>query len=279
MFLDTLNPLGYLRPMNIVEDGGGGGETEFESMAIPETYKDQPIGKYKTVGELAKGYSEAQKLIGAKGVILPGENAEAEEVDKFYKALGRPDNPDGYKFDELKDLHPKLQITPEMEAGFRAFTHKHGLTQKQAAGIRQEYFSSLSQALTKSDEATERGRQEAETKLRGEWGADYETKVKRTQNMIDKFGGNGARDAFGDLGNNPTVLRVLAAIADKFSEDNFTLGGTRTEGSAADAKRKINEILSNPDHMFHKTGPGHDEAVKDMLELNKIAYPEPEETK
>lgn len=243
---------------------------EFDATPIPETYKDSPVGKYKTFGELAKGYSEAQKLIGAKGVIVPSDNADPKEVDKFYNTLGRPEKPEGYKFEALKDLHSELQITPEVEAGFSKFAHKHGFTQKQAAAIRSEYYGSLSQALAKRDEATEKARTEAETALRSEWGANFDTKLKRTIALIDKFGGNGARQAFGELGNNPQVLKVLATIADKFSEDTFTLGNTQTEGSASEAKRKINAILNDKNHMFHKTGIGHDDAVKEMLELHKI---------
>lgn len=289
MIKDTFNPMRILEALksnywtsilfnNRGEVGaeGDGGGADFEATAIPaDKYVDNPnISKYKTIGDLIKGHSEASKLIGAKGVIVPGDNAEPAEVDKFYNTLGRPEKPEGYKFDKLEKLHPELQITPEVEAGFNKFVHKYGLSQKQAAGIRAEYFNALSQSLTKRDEVATKAKHEAETTLRTEWGADYDTKLKRVQTIIDKFGGNGARQAFGELGNNPAVLKVLATIADKFSEDTFTLGGTHTESSIAEAQKKILAIQTNKEHMYHKPGIGHDEAVKEMLELHKIAYPE-----
>ena len=256
------------------EVGADDAPPEFEALEIPGTYADNPnIAKYKTVGELIKGHGEAVKLVGAKGVIVPGENAPKEEIDKFHNTLGRPEKADGYKFENLKDMHAELKITPEVETNFRNFAHKHGLTQKQAAGIRQEYFGMLSQSLTKKDEATATAKHEAETALRTEWGADYPNKLKKTQSLIDKFGGEEARTAFGDLGNNPIVLKTLATIAEKFSEDSFTLGSTHTESTVSEAQRKINEILSNKEHMFHKTGPGHKEAVEEMLRLNEIITP------
>ncbi len=255
------------------EEDAAAAHTTFEATAIPESFKDTPVGKYKTFGEIVKGYGEAQKLIGAKGVIMPGENADQTEIDKFQITMGRPEKSDGYKYEPLKDLHADLKITPEVEANFSKFAHKHGLSQKQAAGIRGEYFGMLSQGLTKKDEVDQKAKHETEAALRTEWGAEYNTKLKRTQSLIDKFGGEGAIEAFGDLGNNPAVLKILASIADKFSEDSFTLGSTHTESTISEAQRKINEILANKEHMYHKTGPGHKEAMAEMTRLNEIVHP------
>ena len=282
MKMDTLSSImEYLRPMYVTEGTGGVDDTpDFEATAIPaDKYADNPnISKYATIGDLIKGHGEAVKLVGAKGVILPGENAEQAEVDKFYNTLGRPEKSEGYKYEPLKDLHADLKITPEVEANFSKFAHKHGLSQKQAAGIRGEYFGMLSQGLTKKDEADQKSKHEAETALRNEWGAEYNTNLKRTQNLIDKLGGEGAKEAFGDLGNNPVVLKTLATIASKFSEDSFTLGTTHAESTASEAQRKINEIQSNPEHMYHKTGPGHAEAMAEMKRLFEIVHPNTETT-
>lgn len=249
---------------------------DFESMAIPETFKDSPIGKYSTVGELAKGYTEAQKLIGAKGVIVPGEKATPEEVEKFYNTLGRPEKPDGYKLSPVEKIHPEIKITPEVEAGFKALVHKHGLTAKQADGLYREYFGMISNSLTKRDEGMMAAKHEAEKELRTNWGPDYDKNLNSAKRLIEKYGGPQAREAFGELGNNPQVLKTIANIAKKFSEDGFIKGDTVTNSERTEAQKKITDIMLNKQHPYWVAGAGHAEAVEEMKRLQQIVHPEVE---
>jgi hypothetical protein len=249
---------------------------ELESIEIPENYKDTPVGKYRNIGELFKGYGEAQKLIGAKGVIIPGEKDAPEKWDGFYNSLGRPEKPDGYKLSPIENLHPELKITPEVETGFKALAHKHGLTGKQADGLYKEYFGMISGSLVKRDEKMTADKHAAETALRTEWGGDYDTKLNKTKRLIDKFGGSGGREVFGELGNNPKALKILAAIADKFSEDGFIKGEQVTNSETKEAQIKINNIMMDSKHPYWVAGPGHAEAVTEMKRLQSIVHPEVE---
>lgn len=251
-------------------------DVEFEGTAIPEVYKDHPIGKYRTLGEAFKGYGEAQKLIGAKGVIIPGEKATPEEWDRFHNSLGRPEKPEGYKLSPIENLHPELKITPEVEAGFKSLAHKHGLTGRQADGLYKEYFGMISQSLTKRDEKSMADKHTAETALRTEWGGDYDVNINKSKRLIEKFGGANAREAFGELGNNPIVLKTIASIAKQFSEDGFIKGENVTTSEKTDAQRKINEINLNKQHPFWVQGPGHADAVQEMQRLMRIVHPEVE---
>ncbi len=252
------------------------GDLDFEGMEIPENYKETPIGKYKTLGEVFKGYSEAQKLIGAKGVIIPNDKDAPEKWDGFYNSLGRPEKPDGYKFSPIENLHPELKITPEVESGFKALAHKHGLTGKQADGLYKEYFGLMSNSLVKRDETSLANKHAAETTLRTEWGGDYDAKLNKTKRLIDKFGGSSGREAFGELGNNPKALKILAAIADKFSEDGFIKGEAVTNSEVKEANQKITDIMLKKDHPYWVAGPGHAEAVAEMKRLQSIVHPEVE---
>jgi hypothetical protein len=242
----------------------------FETTAIPENYKASAVGKYSNVGELIKGYENAQKLIGAKGVIVPGEKATPEEWDKYYNALGRPSKPEEYKFSPVDNLHPELKMSPETELGFKALMHKHGISAKQADGLYREYFGLISQSLTKRDEQMLSQKQDAERKLRSEWLGDFDGNLAKIKGLIAKHGGK-AED-FGDLGNNPAVLRVLANIAKKFSEDTFVRGGN-TPSESEDAKRKLSDIMINREHPYWKQGPGHDDAVKEVNRLHELCFP------
>ena len=281
---ETFDPIGILKTLKknrwtrifFNQRGEAGVDEGFESTAIPETYKDSAIGKYATVGDLAKGYGEAQKLIGAKGVIVPGENAKEEEVSKFYNSLGRPEKPEGYKFTPVEGLHPEIKITPESETMFRQMIHKHGLTAKQADGMYKDYFSGASGALTKRDQATSAAKHETEKALRTEWGAEYDNNLNKAKRLITKYGGADGADSFGELGNNPKVLKTLANIAMKFSEDGFIKGGGETNSEVKEAQQRLTDIMLNKDHPYWNTGAGHSEAVAEVKRLNQIIHPEVE---
>jgi len=252
------------------------GDVDFEGTAIPENYKGTWAGKYKTIGEAFKGGAEVEKLVGAKGVIIPGEKATPEEWDKFHNTLGRPEKPEGYKLSPIENLHPELKITPEVEGGFKALAHKHGLTGKQADGLYKEYFGMISNSLTKRDEKSMADKHAAETALRTEWGGEYDSNLNKAKRLIEKFGGANARESFGELGNNPQVLRTIANIAKKFSEDGFIKGENITNSEVKEAQIKITDINLNKTHPFWVAGPGHAEAVQEMKRLMTIVHPEVE---
>lgn len=245
---------------------------EFDTIPIPETYKGTAVGKYATFGELVKGYENAQKLIGAKGVILPTDKSTPEEVEKFYNSIGRPEKPDGYNFTKIENLHPQLQMTPESEAQFKALVHKHGLTAKQADGLYKDYFGMLNGAMVKKDQEAKASTFEAEKALRSEWQGDYDKNLAGAKRLVDKFGGADAREAFGELGNNPQVLKTLANISKHFAEDTFVKGGDPVP-EVVSAKQKLTEIFTNKDHPYWKQGVGHDDAVKEVMRLQEIVTP------
>ena len=257
------------------EEGSGAG-TDWKS-TVEEGLRTHPsLEKFKEPGEVFKSYVELEKLVGAKGVILPGEKATPEEIDKFYNALGRPEKPEGYKLSALEKLHPELKITPESETGFKTLAHKHGLTTKQADGLYKDFYTMSSSVLTKRDEQMSTAKHEAETKLRTDWGADYDKNLSSAKRLIEKFGGANAREAFGELGNNPQVLKTIANIAKQFSEDGFIKGNAVRSSEVTDAQKAITDIMLNQKHPYWVAGPGHTEAVEEMKRLQSIVHPEVE---
>jgi len=244
---------------------------------VSEELRSHPsLEKFKEPGEVFKSYVELEKLVGAKGVIIPSEKATPEEVQKFHVSLGMPEKPEGYKLSPLEKMHPELKITPETEAGFKTLMHKHGITAKQADGLYKEYFGMLSGSLTKRDEKMNAEKHEAETALRTDWGAEYDTNLNKAKRLVEKFGGANAREAFGEIGNNPHVLKTLANIAKQFSEDGFIKGNAVRSSEVTDAQKAITDIMLNKTHPYWVAGPGHAEAVQEMKRLQTIVHPEVE---
>ena len=248
---------------------------EFESTTLPETYKESAVGKYKTVGEVIKGYNEAQKLIGAKGVIVPGDNAKPEDIDKFYNALGRPEKADGYKLDQIDNVHEKIRGNTDIEKNFRAMAHKLGLTQKQASAMYKDYVGGVSQGLTKSDADERAATEKASADLHQEWGADYDTNIARITKNIGKFGPDGAVEHYGKegYGRDPIVLKTLANMTKNFAEDSFVKGDNLVPAGVSDAQKKLKDIMDDKAHPYWVSGKGHDEAVIEVRRLQEIITP------
>lgn len=248
--------------------------------SLPAELKADPtVVKYKTGEEQVKAHLEAVKLIGAKGVIIPVKDAPQGEVDKFYNTLGRPEKPDGYKFTPIEGIPDALKPQPQAEAAIKGLFHKAGLTAAQADLIQSEYTKMTMQAITAQSEAFVNARKESETALRNEWAQDYDKNIGLAKRVVEVIGGKGAVDAFGELGNNPTVLKFLAKVGKSMSEDSIDkIGISALQTNASEAKRQIANIQNmgaeeRKNHPYwNENHRDHQKAVKEMQELYNIAY-------
>jgi len=102
---------------------------EFNASAMPEGLRDEPsLQTFDSVDKLAKSYVNAVKMIGGKPENLISLPQEGESRDSIWNQMGRPEQPDGYNFEEFGDENGELD-------GFREFAHDSGLTQQQAENI------------------------------------------------------------------------------------------------------------------------------------------------
>jgi hypothetical protein len=249
---------------------------EIRTTLSPEIVADQNITKYKNIPDLLNGHINLSKMISAKGVIVPKDDAKPEEWDKFYNTLGRPEKADGYKLSEMKELHPSIKVTPESTKAFFDLAHKAGFTAKQADMINQWYLGSVSQQLKAQDQAWNDKVVAAETALKTKWGQDYEKNVTLAKTLVAKAGGQAVIDGLGEAVNNPAVLEFLAKIGGHFAEDDFKSLGVTQQAAApnADAIKKIEEIKGNKEHAYwNANDPKHNDAVEEVRKLYEIAYP------
>jgi len=305
MFLDNLNPFGQFKPMMMFaegdvgagddgnDDGGSEGGSEGDSSGnegvgsfydgFSDDIRNHPsVTKFKNAEDLATSYVNLEKKIGEKGVIIPKEGAPQEEIDAYYKAIGRPEAPDGYKFDTPEGINKNIQITPELEGAYKDVAFKLGLTAEQAAGLRMYHLDSLSQQISTSEKAREDALLKAQTELRNEFGGKYDGMISTAVKVVDKFGGQEVKDLMNDsgLGNHPAVIKMMSKIGSKLSEDSIAnTGSSDLLMSPAQAKAEIAKInsqaQSDPKHpLMDDQHPEHKEAIAKRDSLYKIAYPE-----
>lgn len=244
------------------------------------------LQKFNNADDLAKSYTELESKVGAKGILVPGQNATPEEKETFLNALGRPETPDGYKINSIEGLHESIKITPETESAFKTFAHKSGYNNDQVNELNSWYLNAISEQAKATDKAELEASQKAETALRAEWKENYDPTVKAVQELVLQVGGQEAVDAMGGvegIGNNIHVLKMLGKITGMLSEDQMkTLrgpgGGVDGNESQEQANKKITEInhaLANDPKsaIADASHVDHAKAVIERDRLYKIAFP------
>jgi hypothetical protein len=89
----------------------------------------------KDVKALATKAHAQEKLIGSS-IRVPGEDATEDERNAFLDKLGRPKSDADYKFEAPKNMPEGLPYDEQLDKSFRGVAHKLGLSQAQAAGLR-----------------------------------------------------------------------------------------------------------------------------------------------
>ncbi len=139
--------------------------------AVPEKFWDADTGSVR-VDALAKSYRELEKHMSGM-VRLPGEESGPEERERFLRALGVPETPDGYEFGEAMGAEG---LSPDPDVNRRL--HEAGFSNDQAKlvySLAQEYVAPLVQQAAVEFEAE----RQTERLAKHFGGADKWEKVSR----------------------------------------------------------------------------------------------------
>lgn len=228
--------------------------------------KEPSVAKFKDkgVGDIVKSYVEAQKLIGKKGIIPPNEKDEAD-VNRFYKELGRPDSPDQYKGDVTIPDDMKQYINGDNVKAFQQMAHKYGLNQKQYESLLKEWTGKQVADIKGLQTRMEAERVQLENGLRTDWGAAYDAKVKLAKDAMAQIGGMDA-EVVEKLSKNPEQVRVWANVGEKISNDSLARGKGHMPMTPAQAQEEINNILRDEDKVLYNQGHREHAARLDRLQ-------------
>jgi len=246
-------------------------QVDFQSL-IPEDYKEEKsLQNFSNMNDFVKSYLHSQKLVGADKIPVPNKMATDEDWKAVYDRLGRPETPDGYKYNLPKET--KLE-----ESTLKAFSeeaHKLGLLPKQAEGIINYYNSIAEQSEQTATVNEEAARAEAEAELRKEYGPAYDLKIAQARNLAtNTFGQDFLRDtklADGSvLGNHPQVVRAFADLASKMSEDGIVQGEAASAMTVKEIDGEIESLTQPGSAYWDKTHINHRKAVSEVQRLYEL---------
>lgn len=274
--------------------GGGGGsppapaltaDTAIDLKIFPEEIRgDASLAQVKTIGDLGKGYVNAQRLVGTDKIPAPQKGWTDQQWAEHYARLGRPEKPDAYKFPEAVKLVDGVKLDDAKLAKAREHFHKLGFTPQQAEGMFTYYANILNEAVTSETSQAEQSRISAEAKLRQELGGEeqYRAAAEMANSMLIKFGtpelvafftGNPA------LGNHPEMVKFLHKVSSLISDDKLRGAGGGTGPIVSDstqAQREINRLSSDKEFqeaLHDRSHVGHRDAVERWEHVFRVAFP------
>ncbi len=181
--------------------------------------------------------------------IIIGEELTADDVNRIYTKLGRPESPDKY---DLSGIVPDTYNQDVLEQ-FKQKAHETGMSQE---GVRKmaEWYKEVE---IKQHEAINKARAIQDDQhimtLKTELGANFDAEVKNARKALDAYTDKAFKQYMDEsgLGNHPALVKAFAKIGRELSEDRLVQSDTATRLAKNDELRKseILRLRGNKDFM------------------------------
>ena len=259
-------------------DAGESGSVDWRSQLPTEFQTDKAFANFKTVGDLAKSYTESRKFISAS-VRVPPTDAPKEEWDRFNRAMGVPESADKYTKLDKTQIPEGSEYDEDQEKWLDGVAFKLGLSDQKAIMLKQELNVKGFEADKATDQERIEERAAAEEALKKELGKAYTPSLAVAARFAKNIGGEEFLNFLDDsrVGNNPAFIRFMIKVSKLTAQDRSIDGSRGVEDygvSPEDARIKIAEIRRDKNHPFNaERHPDHKKAVAEMSELYAYAHP------
>jgi hypothetical protein len=275
--------------------GGDGGEKWYSSM--PESVQEWDEVKNSDSPDKFWDQMSNQRSRLGRSITIPGDDAGDEQwaefntkvmnkvptlmqkpdfdnkeaMDNIYGSLGRPEKAEGYTMPEIKDAQDKA-VDMTQAKDFQNIAHKHGLNQSQYEGIVQE-VTGLNMA---AQDVARQNHVESHTKLKAEWGADYNRRMSVAVNIATLTDApESVVKILSDGAGSTEEYKWLYSLAQRFKGEGKNLmkdaNDDEVKFTPEQVDTQINEIRNNKKHPYwDKTAPGHKSALTKMKELYEM---------
>ena len=243
-------------------------EVDFKSL-IPEAYKDEKsLHNFSNMDDFVKSYLHSQKLVGADKIAIPNKYSTDEDWKKVYKQLGTPETGEGYKY-KLPEDH---KIEDDTLKNFSNEAAKLGLLPNQANGVMNYYNEIIKQGLSDQAAQQKTAQDEAVVELRKEFGASYQKEIQSAKNLVHatlgkEFIDNSLLQDGSRLGDNPTVIKAFAKLANKLSEDDIVKGDVPSYLTTSEINKQISALQQPGSAYWDNKHLSHNDAVAEVQAL------------
>lgn len=213
---------------------------------IPDDYKEKSwVKELKDADSLFKMAEDQKAALGRRPAGIPEDNATAEQRAEFYKAFGKPEKPEDYKFPDLAEGDTK---GAEFQTKIQAAFHGADLNLKQAEKLTAS-FVDIAPGI--SEEAQEA---EFEKLADAEFGVDRDKILKEAQELVTRFTPESLKGGI-DKMSNAEQLRLAAVLkgirAEYISEDSIPSGDGAPSTTQADRVAEATAIMADLKDPYH----------------------------
>jgi hypothetical protein len=292
------NPLWPMSPWARFEgeggDGGGGGDPPPVALVdhegnFRENWKDdldEDIRNAPCLNEVAgfkdlvKQHVHGQRSIGKNKVALPDESASDEDWNEFYNQVGRPKVAGDYAYTRPEGV-PESHRTDEQMEEIRKAAHGQNLTQRQFNKIMAADDARVIAKIADDEATAIRETDEAETKLKEEWGMAYEERIHIVNRFINETTVEGEdRDrVIKKFGRDPDFIRWAADVGKTLVEHDALIADL-TQKAPKEAQAELDEWHATDDYQkfmrgeFATSNPSkHANMMRKETELYDIIHP------
>jgi hypothetical protein len=198
------------------------------------------------VESLAKSYQGLEQLMGkkAQAILPPNEKSTPEEIAAFRKALGVPENPDGYGIVKPQNIPDTVSWDENIAKQVSEIAHKHNIP---AAAMQELVQLDLQRAAMQNDAASQMIHQQLQTgreELQRVYGEQLDNKIELAKRAAATVGVDPSTQGFLD----PNVVKGFIALAEKLSDDRLVEGNAIT---ASSGRARAKDIQTNPANPLH----------------------------
>ena len=268
-----------------------GGETTFGDYRdnLPAELRANPaLANLASVEDLANEHVNVQKMIGAKGIIPPGDDATDEDREKFYNALGRPETVEGYDLSKI-EVPEGFEVDEGMQSAILASMHARGATQDMVEGVFSDYWERMAEGQKLADENANRVLTETEKAMQAEHGNEWPQVKALADQAVQAVFGEGLDDVLharlpdgSKVGSHPAFVKGFAALGKQMAEANLLGEKSAALGTSPEAaKAELEAFTADPENqkaLIDRAHPRHKEVQDRKSHLTQLAYPKDEHT-
>lgn len=241
--------------------------------SLPEEYRTDPAFKnFQTPEDIYRSYKHAASMVGMdKSYVIrkPKGDATPEEMNDYYKQLGRPEKPEEYVVPE------NVKINDKMAASLRSELHALGVPQEHFSGIVKYMAKVADETATESEKEYNERVEQAQQQLKQDFGQAYEQKIAIAREAVNRAGGEPLMELLKETGmiNNPTFVKALAQWGEPFRESTSFTGSPQYGGKLTpdEAKMQLNELRMTPAYGEYLAGKNPAMGEK-MMKLQEAIY-------
>lgn len=219
-------------------------------MLPPDLQAEKEFENYKDVASLAKAHLEtkryASKLRNEK-LVIPTEHSTPEERIAFNKAIGVPDNPDGYEL-PVPELPEGMEFDEEKTNKFKALAHEKGVPKAAFQALYNEYIADQKAQHEAQAKAVSDFREKTTAEFKKAWGKDFDANLSKADQSGQKVFGAEFMKLLRDTGlnNHPTVIKGLFKLSESVGEHSFVSGGENANSAKTVTWEKLVSMKNDP---------------------------------